>query len=155
MSLTCPNCGFYNEEDSRFCSQCGFSLTLAPASKRPSVSPSSLFPERKVSQSPPVSSNRTVFVSSPRCVAPARSQHSGLAMGLLFLFVGSIIAILLFTPVIFAVPHHGSYMEDFGMAMGDFGSRMGDFGSWLGNVFGTLGDRLGDFFAFLYSSLLL
>ena len=63
MSVTCPNCGLSNEDDSKFCSQCGFQLP-AVDSRTPSefIPPT---PSVESRSSPQRSSpEKVVFVSN-------------------------------------------------------------------------------------------
>ena len=160
MSLTCPNCGFSNEADSRFCSQCGFQLPSVVSRPPSQLAPPS--PKVESSSSPIRSSSKpVVFVSkgsrrhrlfpSRRPSRPCRRQHSGWLMGFVFLGIGFIFVVFLLMPLFLGISYNSAVdWSDFGTSMGHMGSSLGDFfgslGSSIGDFFGGLGDRLGSFF---------
>ena len=154
MSLTCPNCGLLNEDDSRFCSRCGFQL---PATSSPSSS-------EFVPPSPPSNSDVSSSASSPLVFVskgssrsfrhlsrPCRRQHSGWLMGIIFLSIGLLFTLFLLAPLFMGISYNSySFFNDFGSTMGHFGGSIGEFfgnlGGSLGEFFGSLGGRFSDFF---------
>ena len=153
MSLICVNCGLANEDDSRFCSRCGFQLPVVEQSSYVEYSPPS-----------PPESKPVVFVSSSpspsyrsrsrRCARSPRHQRSGWVLGFFFLAFGLLLAIFLLVPLMFNLSYNHYFdMSDFGATMGDFGETMGDLGGRFGEMMGSFGSRLGDFFGNLGDSI--
>ena len=158
MSLSCPNCGFLNEADSKFCAQCGFQVDVVPDSPIQPISPSShssstSSPEaiQFHSSSRPSHSYRPIRHSPRyhhrRCRSAPKRQMSGWVLGAVFLTAGLIFALIILAPLASGghyTPH--STWSDFGEEMGRIGSDLGDFFSDFGEDMGELGSDLGDAF---------
>ena len=160
MSVTCPNCGLSNEDDSKFCSQCGFQLpavdSRAPSefipptpSVAPRSSPQRSSPEKVVFVSKGASRHRNYH--SRRSSRSHRRQHSGWLMGVVFLGIGFLFVVFLLVPLFFGISYNSvTDWSDFGTSMGHMGSDLGEFfgnfGERMGDFFGGLGDRIGDSF---------
>ncbi|MCK4848220.1 MAG: zinc ribbon domain-containing protein [Candidatus Heimdallarchaeota archaeon] len=160
MSVTCPNCGLLNEDDSKFCSQCGYQLPAVDShTSSEFIPPAST---AKPTSSPDRSSSKPViFVSkgrssrhhfpSRRRSRPRRHQHSGWIMGVVFLGIGLLFTALILAPLFLGISYNSmTDLSDFGTSMGHMGSDLGDFfgniGERIGDFFGGLGERLGNFF---------
>lgn len=142
MSLPCPNCGFLNEVDSKFCAQCGFQIDSLPPSP---VQPSSNSSSPKSIQF--YSSSRPMRHRYHRCRSAPRRQISGWVLGAVFLTAGLIFALIILAPLATGghyAPH--STWSDFGDDMGDLGSDLGEFFDDFGNEMDELGNDLGDSF---------
>ena len=142
MSLSCVNCGSVLEKDSKFCPSCGFQVDVRESREFVEYAPSVNSPEKPV-----------FFSSSPRRRISSshshsrgcrrhrpRRQHSGWVLGVVFLSVGLLLALLLLAPLAM----YGSFAHD--GRMSDFGTSMGDMGGDFGDFFGGLGDSIGAVF---------
>ncbi len=139
MSLSCVNCGSVLEAGSKFCPSCGFQVDLRESREFVEYAPSVNSPEKPVffSSSPKRRISPSHFPSR-RC--RPRRQHSGWVIGVVFLSVGLLFALLLLAPLAM----YGSFAHDGRMV--DFGTSMGDMGESIGDFFGGLGDGIGDVF---------
>jgi len=137
----CVNCGSSYDEDDRYCAHCGFVLRSRPdfASSSPSLTSRVSCPVEFVPKRPVVSH-------------PPRTGSSSAILGLTFICVGLLFAILLFSPSLFGSfaglfgslgGKLGSLGGEFGRLGGELGSRFGHLGGELGRVFGSLGSRVG------------
>lgn len=135
----CVKCGSSYDEDDRYCAHCGLILR-----SRPVVVPASEALESRVS--------RPVEFASPRVSRPRTSGSSSAVVGLAFICVGLLLAILFFSPSLFGSfaglfgslgGKLGSLGGELGRLGGELGSKFGHLGGEMGRVFGSLGGRVG------------
>ncbi|MHA2156270.1 MAG: zinc-ribbon domain-containing protein [Candidatus Hodarchaeales archaeon] len=162
MSSFCVNCGSVLEADSKFCPSCGFQVEVRDSREFVEYAPVAVKSTKPVvfasSRSRRISSSHT----HPRRCRPRR-QHSGWVLGVIFLSLGLIFALLILAPLaMYGSFNHDGRWSDMGVSMdhmgndmgdffGSFGERMGDFGESIGDFFGGFGESIGDAFSSPFS----
>ncbi|MFX1336957.1 MAG: zinc-ribbon domain-containing protein [Promethearchaeota archaeon] len=120
--MECMKCGFENEPDAKFCRQCGSQITVPVMKDQVQFTPT-----------------KSAAGQDLLCFGEEHETAPGIVTGIVFIFVGLIIAIAIFWPILFS---------DFGTTIGNlaggFGETMGNLGSDIGNFFGNWGDTFGN-----------
>ncbi len=126
--MECTKCGHDNEPGAKFCRQCGAELTVLKGVK-----------------------GQAEFVPTKRraednlCFGEEQETSGGIVVGVVFIFVGLIIAVAIFSNFFSDFGNTiGSFFGGFGENMGQIGS---DFGDFMGNWGENFGESMGSFFS--------
>lgn len=142
--MYCRNCGSPAEDHDLFCANCGFSLRTEPIPSHQTTVQTDVVQSR-VSKPVEFVSARDVK-RSPRVQSYSpcpRNQHSGWILGILFLGMAFVFALILLIPVIGGFHNFDSF-SDLGCVFGSLGSEFGNLGGELGNLGGELGHLGGE-----------
>ncbi|MHA2246220.1 MAG: zinc ribbon domain-containing protein [Candidatus Hodarchaeales archaeon] len=129
--MECTKCGHDNEPDAKFCRQCGAVMTVLKGTKA------------HVEFTP---AKQRVGDRDNLCFGEEHDTGGGIVVGVVFIFVGLIIAVAIFWPDFFSDFGNtiGSFFGDFGENMGQIGA---DFGGFMGNLGENFGESVGSFFS--------
>ena len=133
--MECTKCGHSNEPDAKFCRQCGAELTVLKGVK---------------GQAEFVPTKRRAQAQDNLCFGKEQDPVGGIAVGVVFIFVGLIIAVAVFWPIFFSDfgTTIGDFFGGFGETMGNLGS---DFGEFMGNWGDNFGNAIGGFFEGIFT----
>lgn len=118
--MKCTKCDHENEADARFCRNCGTQLTITKGTQ-------------------------VEFVPARKRLT-TEDTTSGIVIGIVFIFVGLIIAVAILIPTFYGdfASTIGNFFGGFGETMGQIGS---DFGEFMGNWGENFGQAVGSFFS--------
>ena len=142
--MYCRNCGSPAEDHDLFCANCGFSLRTEPIPSHQTNVQTDVVQSRVSKPVEFVSARETNRPSQIQTFAPCpRNQHSGWILGIVFLGMAFVFAMVLLVPVIGGFHNFDCPFKDLGGAFGSLGGELGRLGGEIGRGFGSLGGELG------------
>ncbi len=145
--MYCRNCGSPAEDHDLFCANCGFSLRTEPIPSHQTNVQTDVVQSRVSQPVEFVSARDVKRPSSVQYYSPCpRNQHSGWILGIVFLGIAFVFALILLIPVIggFHIDSFGDFFDSIGCTFGSLGGELGNLGGELGNLGGELGNIGGE-----------
>lgn len=133
--MECMKCGHENEPDAKFCRQCGSQITVPSTKDQVEFVPTKRAADRDL-----------------LCFGEEHETAPGIVAGVVFIFIGLIIAVAIFWPLFFSDfgTTIGNLAGGFGETMGNLGS---DFGEFMGNWADNFGNAIGNFFEGIFTDV--